>query len=222
MILYLAWRTIFKMFATVNIQINAQICHDTIAQLTDDYLMDKYKTTKSKRLKTIKDIVGDESFNAILPYIIPAGTKGVIRGREFNCIVKQFLLSLQLPCDEFDLYFEQQCPQHLAEEIPDWYIISKKTGKILLGMNQVDLHGGGAQRNRAAHYLANSSQHNLLNQVKLLCVICNYIQFHSDTKICRLFYRGFENKTLCYLKGLKAVIFVYFALADLDVQSIPV
>jgi hypothetical protein len=76
--------------------------------------------------------------------------------------------------------------------------LEKLTNKIIIGMNQLDLTSGGHQLNRGYKYLIDN-KHNKENS-KLLCVICNEIQFKSNkNKAYKLFEIGFENNTLCYL-----------------------
>jgi len=60
-------------------------------------------------------------------------------------------------------------------------------------------------------YLENN-KHNKENS-KLLCVICNEIQFKNNkNKTFKLFELGFNNNTLCYLNNLQNIIFTYFNL----------
>ena len=69
--------------------------------------------------------------------------------------------------------------------------------------------GGGQQLNRGFKYIENN-KHNNVNS-KLLCVVCNEIQFKSKkNKSYKLFEIGFENNTLCYLKNLQNIITSYF------------
>ena len=141
--------------------------------------------------------------------LIPAGTKGVIRGNKFNNIVKQFITKLELDADRFDIYFEKKCKEHFTTEIPDWYILEKSTNKIMIGMNQLDLWRGGQQLNRGSKYIENNKHNN--ENSKLLCVVCNEIQFKSKTnKAYKLFETGFKNNTLCYLNNLQNIINLYF------------
>ena len=141
--------------------------------------------------------------------LIPPGTKGVIRGNKFNNIVKQFITKLALDAERFDICFEKECNTHLTSEKPDWYILEKSTNKIIIGMNQLDLWGGGQQLNRGYKYIENN-KHNNINS-KLLCVVCNEIQFKSKkNKTYKLFKIGFENNTLCYLNNLQNIITSYF------------
>ena len=140
--------------------------------------------------------------------LIPPGTKGVIRGNKFNNIVKQFITKLALDTERFDICFEKECNTYLTSEKPDWYILEKSTNKILIGMNQLDLWGGGQQLNRGYKYIENN-KHNNINS-KLLCVVCNEIQFKSKNKAYKLFKIGFENNTLTYLNNLQNIISSYF------------
>lgn len=99
---------------------------------------------------------------------------------------------------------------HLRKNVkgikPDWYILEKSTNKIIIGMNQLDLWGGGQQLNRGSKYLENKNDEN----IKLLCVVCNEIQFKTETKAFKLFEIGFRNDTLCYLNNLENIIKSYY------------
>jgi len=80
-------------------------------------------------------------------------------------------------------------------------------------MNQLDLWGGGQQLNRGSKYIENNNNENS----KLLCVVCNEIQFKSKkNKAYKLFESGFENNTLCYLNNLQNIITSYFNLLITD------
>jgi hypothetical protein len=143
-------------------------------------------------------------------HLIPPGTKGVIRGNKFNNIVKNFITTLELDTERFDICFEKKCEGHFTTEIPDWYILEKSTNKIIIGMNQLDLWGGGQQLNRGSKYIENNKHNN--ENSKLLCVVCNEIQFKSKkNKAYKLFEMGFKNNTLCYLNNLKNIITAYFS-----------
>jgi len=142
--------------------------------------------------------------------LIPAGTKGVIKGIMFNKIVKNIILELNLDCNRYKVVFEKSCIYHSTSEIPDWYIFDMVSNKILIGMNQLDIWGGGHQSNRGSNYINNSIIHNN-DKCKLLCVICNEIIFKSTSnKIFKLFEIGFNNNTLCYIKNLTNIIMEFF------------
>lgn len=47
--------------------------------------------------------------NDYLLQLIPAGTKGVIRGNRFNNIVKQRIANIKLDTARFEIYFEKKC-----------------------------------------------------------------------------------------------------------------
>jgi hypothetical protein len=204
---------------SINARIKQEVCYETLEELTDVKLMCEYKDCNSvkneikKLSEVLEKYIDEETKQKIIQdyllQLIPAGTKGVIRGNKFNNIVKQFIKKLELDTDRFDIYFEKKCEGHFTSEIPDWYILEKSTNKIIIGMNQLDLWGGGQQLNRGSKYIENNKHNN--ENSKLLCVVCNEIQFKSKkNKACKLFKTGFENNTLCYLNNLKNIINSYF------------
>lgn len=202
-----------------NERIKKEICYETIQSLTDENLIAEYKDCNSvkNQIKKLSDVLGkyiDEEtkqkiIQEYLLQLIPAGTKGIIRGNKFNNIVKQFITKLALNTDRFEICFEKKCESHFTTETPDWYILEKSTNKIIIGMNQLDLWGGGHQLNRGSKYIENNKHNN--ENSKLLCVVCNEIQFKSKkNKAYKLFKTGFENNTLCYLNNLQNIITSYF------------
>jgi len=203
----------------INKRIDKEICYDTINKLKDTYLINEYKECKSvqnaiKKLGLILDkhnIDTNKKELIIDDYIldlIPAGTKGVIRGNKFNNIVKNTIDNLKLSSERFEICFEKQCDINITSEIPDWYILEKLTNKVIIGMNQLDLFGGGQQINRGYKYLIDN-KHNTKNS-KLLCVICNKIQFINKNKAYKLFEVGYSNNTLCYIKNIETIINNFF------------
>ena len=204
----------------INNRIDKEICDDTINKLKDTYLINEYKECKSvqneiKKLELIleKYNIGTEIKKSILnDYIldlIPAGTKGVIRGNKFNSIVKNTINNLKLDNERFEICFEKQCELFITSEIPDWYILDKLAGKVIIGMNQLDLWSGGQQINRGYKYLIDN-KHNT-EKSKLLCVVCNKIKFVSiKNKAYKLFEVGYLNDTLCYIKNIETIINKYF------------
>jgi len=203
----------------INQRIQDELCRNTLDALSDEKMMDDYKKCKSvaNQIQILEQVickyVAPETVTKIteeyLSNLIPAGTKGVIRGNKFNQIVKTHITHLQLDSERFDVCFEKICAEHLTSEIPDWYIREKSSNKIILGMNQLDLWGGGHQTNRGAKYILNSKHNN--EHSKLLCVISNEIRFKSKkNKAYRFFQTGFQNNTLCYVKKLKNIILAYF------------
>jgi hypothetical protein len=203
----------------INSRIKKEICYETLQDLTDENLMCEYieSTSVKNEIKKLSDVLGkyidEETKQKIIQdyllELIPAGTKGVIRGNKFNNIVKNFITKLELDTCRFEIYFEKKCEGHFTSEIPDWYILEKSTNKIIIGMNQLDLSSGGHQTNRGSKYLIDNI-HNTPSS-KLLCVICNEIQFKTTkSKAYSLYKIGFDNNTLCYLNNLKNIITSYF------------
>ena len=204
----------------INTRIKNEICYITIEKLNDNKLLDEYKKCNSvnNQINILVNIlekykIDDNKQKLILDdyllELIPAGTKGTIRGLTFNKIVKSTIESMNLDKDRFDICFEKECPECITAEKPDWYILEKSTKKVIIGMNQLSLWGGGAQSNRGDKYLIDN-KYNTDNS-KLLCVVCNEIQFNDKkNKTFKLFEIGFSNNTLCYLKNLENIIKNYF------------
>lgn len=204
----------------INQRILNEICNDTIIELTDEELIDEYKECKSvkNKIDTLVKILEKHNINIdkkeaiindYLLELIPAGTKGVIRGNKFNNIVRKNIINMHLDNKRFEICFETQCSIVNTSEKPDWYILDKNKNKVLIGMNQLDLWGGGQQLNRGSKYLINNKINS--ENSKLLCVVCNKIKFNSDkNKAFKLFEVGFTNNTLCYLKNLPNIINEYF------------
>jgi len=211
----------------INMRIEVEFCNETFEELTDAKLMSHYMNCISvkNKIETLDNILKKHNINEetkqniIQEYmlkLIPAGTKGVIRGNKFNCIVKQMIEKMKLDTNRFEVCFEKKCESHLTAEIPDWYILEKSTNKIIIGMNQLDLWGGGHQTNRGSKYIEDIKHNN--EKSKLLCVVCNKIQFKSKkNKAYKLFEIGFENNTLCYVNNLQNII-LYFYNSGLNLQ----
>jgi hypothetical protein len=203
----------------INARIKQEICYETLEELTDAKLMREYTDCNSVKneITKLEDVLAkytdEETTQKIIQeyllQLIPAGTKGVIRGNKFNNIVKQFITKLALDAERFEICFEKKCEGHFTSEIPDWYVLEKSTNKIIIGMNQLDLTSGGHQINRGYKYLIDNKHNN--ENSKLLCVICNEMQFKSKkNKAYKLFETGFACNTLCYLNNLHNIINSYF------------
>jgi hypothetical protein len=188
----------------INSRINTEICYETINKLKDTNLLNEYKQCKSVKNAIIKleDILNKHNIRSEVKHsiisdylldLIPAGTKGVIRGNTFNSIVKDNINNLKLDESLFEICFEKQYHLSITSEIPDWYILHKSSGKVIIGMNQLDLWGGGQQINRGAKYLINNRTNT--EKTKLLCVVCNKINFVSN-----------KNKIYNYLKSAIQII----------------
>lgn len=205
---------------TINNKINNTICYDIIDRLEDYSLMDVYSQQNSvkKNIETLKNIldkyvpqnISSKIIKEYTPNLIPAGTKGVIRGNYFNKYIKDYLEELS-EIKYLELKFEKKHEKFKTDEIPDWYLFDKKSNKIIIGFNQLDLWSGGQQINRGSKYILDENKHTI-NQ-KVLCVVCNDIELKSTkNKAYNLFNIGFEKDRLCYTNGLKDIIIKYFDL----------
>lgn len=214
--------------ASINARIDSESSNDIISKLADISLLDEYKQSSStvssiQKLEAIleKHIVVPEKKTVIKAIVddyilelIPAGTKGVIRGNKFNQIIKEIITDMHLDPEQFEYCFESQCAGFETSEKPDWFIKSKSPEpgkeKVLIGMNQLDLWGGGAQINRGAKYILERTN---TDNSRLLCVVCNKIEIKTEkSKVYKLFAKGFENETLCYPGNLANLIRKYFSI----------
>lgn len=206
----------------INNRIEKEYNHFCEENLSDKNLFNDYADCPAviKRIKQLKQLLQKHKINSekidnilqeYIPNIIPAGVKGQVRGSKFNEIVKQFIKTkLHLDKEKFIVKFEKRCKNINTDEIPDFYIKDRKTHKIIIGMNQIDLWSGGAQYNRGSKYLIKNSINN--EKTKLLCVVCNFVKIKKKDKKYKLFNTGFVNNTLCYLKNLKHIVYDFFEL----------
>jgi hypothetical protein len=208
------------MLRNVNNRIKKEFCIDTFEKLSTKVLLPEYLKSYSvirniNHLKSIlrKNNVQEENIdNIINEYIyklIPPGTKGCIRGRTFNSIIKYHILSIPLSSRHFTIEFEKKHNLYLTNEIPDWTIFEPKTGKLIVGMNQLDLWSGGQQKNRGNKYIYHETGN---KKIKMLNVICHKTYFKTRNSVFNLFCHGFKNDNLCYITGLQKIIYDFFGV----------
>lgn len=209
----------------INERIKKEYCKETEDKLNNNNLMCKYKECKSvkEKEKNLKDILKElnielskEKEDKLISYmlnefLVPPGTKGNIRGREFNKIINNTIQNMNLDEKRFEIIFEEKKKKKKTDEIPDFYINDRNTNKSIIGMTQTALWGGGQQSNRGSKYIKDT-KHNTENS-KLLNVVCNHINIKSEkNKQYELFNIGFKNNTICYIKNLPKIINDYFDL----------
>ena len=204
----------------INQRISSEFCVDTFHKLSDVSLLPEYRNSKSVKnsMETLSSILekhlANETREVILEdyllHMIPPGTKGVIRGNKFNKIVQEKIQKMDLPSNIYEIAFDKNCDTVPTSEIPDWYITDTVQNKTLIGMNQLDLWGGGAQINRAGKYILKNPFENETN-VKLICVVCNKIVLKSEkNKAFQIFERGYAQNSICYLNNLERIIREFF------------
>jgi hypothetical protein len=206
----------------VNKKLQQIYCSDTFKKLDDKYLHDIYINSKAykENLEIFLEIFGkhfsikEEITNCIqdekfINKMISPGLKGVIRGNQFNIIIKNYISKLYILSNKntYDIQFEKKHNKYETEEIPDFYIYDKIKDKILIGMNQIDLWNGGHQTNRCSKYVYYKKTDNM----KLIAVVAEYKFFKSSkNKIYPMIKYGLENDIICYKKNLEKIINTYF------------
>lgn len=206
------------MLRVINNRIRKEFCPETSNKLSSKVLLPEYlKSNAVKRninhLKSIllnNNVNEEDSKNIINEYIyklIPPGTKGSIRGQTFNSIIKYHILSIPLSSKYFEIEFEKKHNKYYTDEIPDWTIYEPKTKKLIIGMNQLDFWSGGQQKNRGNKYIYHETND---KNIKLVSVICNKIYLTNRNSTFELISYGFEKENLCYITGLKKIIYDFF------------
>lgn len=208
----------------INNRIEKEYNKSAYKQLLDVNMMNEYKQSKSTKSEidclinimkkfTIDDNIINNVINEYTPNLIKAGTKGSLKGVKFNKIVKNYITNLNLDEDRFEICFEKQCPNNKVSEKPDWYIKDKELNKVIIGMNQLTLWGGGHHTNRGSNYVVNNKYNT--KSTKFVSVVCNKVTIKStNTKLYELFNVGYSNNTLCYLNNLENIIKSHFNLND--------
>jgi len=203
-------------------------CEKTYRKLSDEFLLDVYKKSKSvkHRIHAISEVLSAhtksnkrKSFilasHLVMNYMIPSGVKASIRGNAFNDIVFNYLRNIVSSKKMLTLTREAfpdvMMDQTYLNEIPDWFIKDTKTHKLILGYNQIDLWTGGAQCNRAHKYLQNDGLYKALEdkyQCRLVCMIASPLPgtMKKTSKIYKILEEGFQKKRLIYIKQLRLLL----------------
>lgn len=196
--------------------------HDRYVErsLSDLMLMGKYlRTTACKSaLKVLEDtstyLVLDERqkrefMKRIVPMIIPAGVKAVVRGAALNDYIRNMMIRYCKDKKDWKVAFEVKACPHVTE-IPDWTLQVGKTGPLIIGFNQLDLWKGGAQINRGAKYILDDGLHERLRAkgVHLVCIVARRIDVvgKKASKLQRILEKGIATKRLMWPRGLKAYL----------------
>ncbi len=122
---------------------------------------------------------------------VQPGVKANVRGLRLNALVEAELRAAFDDDAKFDLQLEKHHPVATTFERPDWTVENTETGKLIIGMNQMDFWSGGHQRNRGSKYLHT----NLGPGRVLLSVIASGTYFGKDQEHL---LRGFQENRLCY------------------------
>ncbi|NDE16916.1 hypothetical protein EBZ80_18505 [bacterium] len=219
--------------AEIRQRIDAQYCEETERRLSDECLADVWggKEAVRRKRESYRRLHDDHerrvssgfmskemSLNRFLDEMVkmntPPGLKGAVRGSTFNQIVKEAIRDVMLPEDRFEVQFEARPHRGAAagkmNEIPDWYIRDRETERTMIGYNQVDLWGGGQQRNRGDKYLLQPCDPDH-STTRVVCVIARRPEaIDENSYVYKIFANGFQQDRLCYIKDLKRIILSFF------------
>lgn len=184
-------------------------------RLSDQRLWTIYEKQPSvwKRVEKTKNDLYQAGFDhekvslilkVISDLLVPPGTKGVVRGNVFNQIVRDNL-EKSFPPDMYLLSFETKHTSHHTSEIPDFIVFNKQNGRSVIGFNQRDLWGGGAQLNRASKYISSEEFHSTPEHIKILSVVSS--AFHGRKgKKKDLYDCGISKQRMCYIGKMTEII----------------
>lgn len=188
-----------------------------INMLSDENLMPlfcaagSHKTKVSKiQAKLKRDLVEltdqqiSQILSIVLDSIISPGLKGTVRGNTFNNIVFQQIGEIVQEL-KIDVIVEREIKLCMDEKV-DWSI--KYKDHYLAGYNQIDLWGGGAQKNRYNKYTDSDYQSKCkVGNVTLICVVAKqYIPPKRITRSAEKMIEMFNSDIIIYTGGLKRVI----------------
>lgn len=183
--------------------------------LSDQHLWAVYEKQPSvcKRVEKTRDDLLNAGFDkdqvslilkVISPLLVPAGTKGVVRGNAINQKVKEDLTK-SFPPDTYKLSFETEHTFHQTTEKPDFVVYNITNGRSVIGFNQRDLWGGGAQINRASKYIDSEEFHSTPDNVKILSVVCSNLS-ECKGKKRDIYDRGIRTQRMCYIGKMPEII----------------
>ena len=196
--------------------------------LSDKTLMRKFLLSPStiKEAATLKDILvknahmsketWESIYNEYGPYLVKAGTKGSIRGNVFNHVVKEEIESINSKrARKLIIKFEKKHEVHVTDEIPDFTVEDPITHKVLIGMNQIDMWGGGQQVNRLTKYMTISMSD---NNMHLVSCVARKFKINDNTKTNSKVYqainKGFSEGYIIYRSQLESLINSFFESGD--------
>ena len=147
--------------------------------------------------------------------LVPPGVKAYTRGMLFNQIVQTELTDVLCDCQErFVLSFERPLP--IVAEIPDWTLVDAITGRVLIGMNQIDVWSGGHQLNRAGKYVLDDRLHERLrdeHDARMIAVVAHELpdRTRRGSKVDRLRrhiipWQAPATARMCWPRDLEAVV----------------
>lgn len=129
----------------INKKIEETYDKDLYERLSDKSLLNLFQSQKSthNKMKQLRNIcvnyihnekIIENIINDFLLNLIPAGTKGVVRGIQFNKLIKEKILSFYSNNKNLEIYFEKPDEIINTDEIPDFLIINRNNNKKILDL----------------------------------------------------------------------------------------
>lgn len=192
-----------------------------ISLLTDESLMplickagshvtkvSKIRTRLKNEIPEITDQQISHILLIVLDNIISPGLKGSVRGNTFNDIVFKQINEITQEL-KIDVVVQREIKLCMDEKV-DWSIKAKD--HYLAGFNQIDLWGGGAQKNRYNKYTDSDYQNKCKkSNVTLICVVAKkYIPPKRITRSAEKMIEMFNTDIIVYTGGLKRIINKWF------------
>lgn len=180
----------------------------------EEEMMSIYQETPSvkARMARLDRILAEEGLTSrkrevlsrrLVCMLVPAGTKGAVRGRLFNKMVEGEVSRALGRRRGVSFSVEKAHP--LFQEIPDWVL--HKNNKTLVGFNQVSLFGGGHQVNRGGKYVMDDTLHRRLARrgVRMVCIVKDFPS-RGKGKGWEITCAGVAKKRLYPLGGIKELV----------------
>jgi hypothetical protein len=146
------------------------------------------------------------------PVSQPNSARAVVRGNVFNLLVKEYLISLKLH-NHLHMAFECHHPDSVLSERPDWFLESKTSNKILIGMNSTTFASSGKLGgSKGLMQVINRKPDTQI--VKTICIISDLKKFRIDSSSSTfdVYHIGFLKNRIIFLPQLEGVIKEFFNL----------
>lgn len=170
--------------------------------------MNKIRVDLKREMPELEDQQISRILSIILNKLVSSGLKGTIRGNTFNDMIYAKVVEC---VQELKINVEVQREIKLfMDEKVDWSI--KANDHYLAGFNQIDLWGGGAQKNRYNKY-TDPNHHSKCKEHNITLVYVVAKKYNPPKRITRAaekMIESFNSDIIIYSGGLKRIINNWF------------